>query len=577
MTHQSAGAAPARRRLTDVLFPKLSGTVLAAIFIATLLFGFLILPVAKVIYVAFVDPQTGGLTLQNFGDFFSSSLFRESFYNSFYVSAMSVVLASVFALPLAYITSRFEFSGSMLIQSLGFIPLIMPPFVGAIAMQLLFGRNGTFNLLLGNLGINIPFMEGLNGVILVQSVHYFPFILINLSASLRNIDRSMEESAQNLGAHGLRLFRRVVFPLAAPGYLAGASLVFIKVFDDLGTPLLLNVNNMLAPQAYLRISSIGISDPMGYVISFILVAFSVFSLWASFLLMRGKDYATTQKGGGGLSRRKLSTKENIFAYCVVILILLMVLSPHIALALLAFGTIWSYSPLPDGYTLENFSTMFAQSGVYIKNTLVYAGLAALIDVVLATAIAYIVLRTKIIGRQWLDYMATAALAVPGVVLGIGYLRTFNDFDVPLVGKPLASWWVIIMVALTIRRLPYALRACTAALQQVSISLEEAAESLGADRSSTIRKIVVPLMSGGILAGFVTSFATAAVELSATIMLVSTDQDAPLAYGIYLFMQSPSGRGAGAALGIFAVIIVAAGTLLAQYIIDRDRKHRTGER
>ncbi|MCF4097367.1 ABC transporter permease [Maritalea mediterranea] len=577
MTHQTAGAAPARRRLTDVLFPKFSGTVLAAIFIATLLFGFLILPVAKVIYVAFLDPQTGGLTLQNFGDFFSSSLFRESFYNSFYVSAMSVVVASVFALPLAYITSRFEFSGSMLIQSLGFIPLIMPPFVGAIAMQLLFGRNGTFNLLLANWGINIPFMEGLNGVILVQSVHYFPFILINLSASLRNIDRSMEESAQNLGAHGLRLFRRVVFPLAAPGYLAGASLVFIKVFDDLGTPLLLNVNNMLAPQAYLRISSIGISDPMGYVISFILVAFSVFSLWASFLLMRGKDYATTQKGGGGLSRRKLSTRENIFAYAIVILILLMVLSPHIALALLAFGTIWSYSPLPDGYTLDNFQTMFAQSGVYIKNTLVYAGLAAFIDVVLATAIAYIVLRTKIIGRQWLDYMATAALAVPGVVLGIGYLRTFNDFEVPLVGKPLASWWVIILVALTIRRLPYALRACTAALQQVSISLEEAAESLGADRSSTIRRIVVPLMSGGILAGFVTSFATAAVELSATIMLVSTDQDAPLAYGIYLFMQSPSGRGAGAALGIFAVIIVAAGTLLAQYIIDRDRKHRTGER
>jgi iron(III) transport system permease protein len=577
MTHQSAGAAPARRRLTDVLFPKLSGTVLAAIFIATLLFGFLILPVAKVIYVAFVDPQTGGLTLQNFGDFFSSALFRESFFNSFYVSAMSVVLASVFALPLAYITSRFEFSGSMLIQSLGFIPLIMPPFVGAIAMQLLFGRNGTFNLLLANLGINIPFMEGLNGVILVQSVHYFPFILINLSASLRNIDRSMEESAQNLGAHGLRLFRRVVFPLAAPGYLAGASLVFIKVFDDLGTPLLLNVNNMLAPQAYLRISSIGISDPMGYVISFILVAFSVFSLWASFLLMRGKDYATTQKGGGGLSRRKLSTKENIAAYSIVVLILLLVLSPHIALALLAFGTIWSYSPLPDGYTLENFSTMFSQSSVYIKNTLVYAGLAALIDVILATAIAYIVLRTKIIGRQWLDYMATAALAVPGVVLGIGYLRTFNDLEVPLVGKPLASWWVIIMVALTIRRLPYALRACTAALQQVSISLEEAAESLGATRSSTIRRIVVPLMSGGILAGFVTSFATAAVELSATIMLVSTDQDAPLAYGIYLFMQSPSGRGAGAALGIFAVIIVAAGTLLAQYIIDRDRKKRTGER
>lgn len=576
-TTQDAGGKPGiKRSLTDRIFPSLSGTALAAIFIATLLFGFLILPVAKVIYVAFLDPNSGALTLQNFGDFFSSSLFRESFFNSFYVSAMSVVLASVFALPLAYITSRFEFSGAMLIQSLGFIPLIMPPFVGAIAMQLLFGRNGSINLLLAQYGINIPFMEGLNGVILVQSVHYFPFILINLSASLRNIDRSMEESAQNLGAHGLRLFRRVVFPLAAPGYLAGASLVFIKVFDDLGTPLLLNVNNMLAPQAYLRISSIGISDPMGYVISFILVAFSVFSLWASFLLMRGKDYATTQKGGGGLSRRKLSTRENIVAYGIVIAILLLVLSPHIALGLLAFGTIWSYSPLPDGYTLENFNTMFGQSGQYIKNTLIYAGAAAFLDIVLATAIAYIVLRTKIVGRKWLDYMATAALAVPGVVLGIGYLRTFNDFEVPFVGKPLASWWVIIVVALMIRRLPYALRACTAALQQVSQSLEEAAENLGATRSRTIRKVVIPLMSGGILAGFVTSFATAAVELSATIMLVSSDSDAPLAYGIYLFMQTPSGRGAGAALGILAVVIVAAGTMLAQFIIDRERKARTGE-
>ena len=109
-------------------------------------------------------------------------------------------------------------------------------------------------------------MEGLNGVILVQSIHYFPFILINLSASLRNIDRSMEEAAQNLGSHGIRLFRRIVFPLAMPGYIAGAALVFIKVFDDLGAPLLLNVNNMLAPQAFLRISSIGISDPIRHIV-----------------------------------------------------------------------------------------------------------------------------------------------------------------------------------------------------------------------------------------------------------------------------------------------------------------------
>lgn len=565
-------------RLPSFLFPRLSPIAMVGLFIAIFLFGFLIFPVLQVIYVAFVNPSTGDLTLQNFGDFFGTTLFRESFFNSFYVSAMSVVVATIIALPLAYITTRFNFSGSILIQSLGFIPLIMPPFVGAVAMQLIFGRNGTVNLLLrDSFGFTIPFMDGLNGVILVQSIHYFPFILINLSASLRNIDRSMEEAAQNLGAHGLRLFRRIVFPLATPGYVAGAALVFIKVFDDLGTPLLLNVNNMLAPQAYLRITSVGLNDPMGYVISVILVAFSILSLWASFLVMRGKDYATVQKGGGGLAKRDLALREKVLAYGVVIFILLVVLSPHIGLLLLSFGTIWSFAPLPDAYTFDNYIRMWEGSQQYVMNTLLYAGLAATFDVIIGTAIAYIVMRTSIAGRKWLDYMATAALAVPGVVLGIGYLRTFQDVNVPFIDKPLASWWVIIAIALMIRRLPYALRACMAALQQVSLALEEAAESLGANKFRTIRRIVVPLMSGGILAGFVTSFATAAVELSATIMLVSSDKDSPLAYGIYLFMQTPSGRGAGAALGILAVIIVALGTVLSQIIIERDKKLRTSGR
>ena len=158
----------------------------------------------------------------------------------------------------------------------------MPPFVGAVAMKLLFGSNGSINLILNDwFGFKIPFMEGLNGVIFVESIHYFPFILINLITSLNNIDRTMEESAQNLGAKGFGLFRRIVLPLSMPGYVAGASLVFLKVFDDLGTPLLLDVNTMLAPQAYLRISSIGINDPMGYVIGVILVLTSVSAVWVA--------------------------------------------------------------------------------------------------------------------------------------------------------------------------------------------------------------------------------------------------------------------------------------------------------
>ena len=557
--------------------PTQRNTTIVAVSICGFLLLFLLIPVLQVIYVAFQDPATGSLTLLNFMDFFASSLFRESFYNSLYVATMSVVLASIIALPLAYFTSRFNFSGSTLIQTLGIIPLIMPPFVGAVAMKLLFGENGSVNLLLDEwFGINIPFMEGLNGVILVQSIHYFPFILINLSAALNNIDRAMEESAQNLGSSGLRLFRRIVFPLAIPGYVAGAALVFIKVFDDLGTPLLLDVNKMLAPQAFLRIASIGISDPMGYVISVILVVFSLLALWISLRAMKGKDYATVQKGGGGLSKRDLRPWEQVACYAVVILILLLVLSPHFGLLLLSFGTIWSYSVLPDGFTLNHYVEVLVSSSEYITNTLLYAGLAAFADVIIATAIAYIVLRTRLNWRKWLDYVATSALAIPGVVLGIGYLRTFYQWEVPIIDEPLATWWVIIVVALTIRRLPYALRACMAALQQVSVMLEEAAENLGATKQRTLWRVVVPLMSGGILAGFVTSFATASVELSATIMLVARESDAPLAFGIYEFMQSASGRGPGAALGIIAVLIVGLGTYVSHRIIARGEKRRASD-
>ena len=155
------------------------------------------------------------------------------------------------------------------------------------------------------------------------------------------------------------------------------------------------------------------------------------------------------------------------------------------------------------------------------------------------------------------------------MLGIGYLRTFYGVQLPD-GTPLATLWIMIVLALAIRRLPYALRACYAALQQISVSLEEAAENLGATKTRTVRRIVVPLMTGGILAGFVTSFATAAVELSATLMLVQSNSDAPLAYGLYVLMQSPAGRGPGAALGVIAVLLVAVCTFLSHLVIERSQ-------
>ena len=163
---------------------------------------------------------------------------------------------------------------------------------------------------------------------------------------------------------------------------------------------------------------------MGYVISVILVIFSLLALWTSFLALRNKDFAMLQKGGGGLMKRDLRPWEKAACYGVVIFILLLVLSPHFGLMLLSFGTVWSFSVLPDGYTIAHYLEVVSSSFQFITNTLLYAGLAAAIDVCFGTAIAYVVLRTNLVARQWLDYIAMGAVAIPGVVLGIGYLRTF---------------------------------------------------------------------------------------------------------------------------------------------------------
>lgn len=567
-----SGAAPALR--SSPISSVRPGVWLAGLLVASFLLLFLLLPVGKVFHTAFQDAD-GGFTLGHFGAFFDQGLMRESFFNSLYVAIVSTLFATLIAVPLAYFTVRFQFRGAVLIQTLGVLPLIMPPFVGAAAMQLIFGRSGSINLLLDqHFGIAIPIMEGLNGVIFVESIHYFPFILMNLTVALRNIDGAMEEAALNLGCTGWRLFTRVIFPLSMPGFIAGASLVFVKVFDDLGTPLVLGQTNMLAPQAFLRITQVGLEDPMGYVIAVIMIAFSIAAMVLSARVLVGKDYSTIQKGGASIARRALTPWGAVLAYGWILLVLLVVLSPHIGVLLLSFAEVWSFAPLPDAYTLAHYRTVFSDAGGMMKNTLLYCGLAAGLDVVLGVTIAYLVLRTKLPARQWLDWAATASLAVPGIVLAIGYLRLFKGVTLPGTDTLFTSTWVVIMLAYAVRRLPYALRSCVAALQQVHESLEEAAESLGATKMRSIQRVVVPLMAGGILAGFVTSFITAAVELSATILLTSAESQAPMSYGIYLYMQSIAGRGPGAALGVLAIALVALGTYLSHLVVERSSSAKT---
>jgi iron(III) transport system permease protein len=532
-----------------------------------LLFTFVLYPLIRVLSVAFTEG--GALSLVHFINFFERALFMESFRNSLTAGVMAVIFGSLISLPLAFFTVKYDFKGRTLIQTLGVLPLVMPPFVGAVALQLILGRSGIVNLLLLNwFGTSIPFMEGLRGVILVQTLHYFPFIFLNASASLANVDPSLEEMAQNLGAHGFRLFRKVTLPLMMPGYVAGALLVFIRVIDDLGTPLMLNYTKMLAPQAYLRVTTIGVEDKAGYVICVIMVVLSLLSLWAAMKFLSLSEYAMVQRGGTGTPiSKKIGGWKLAFVLIFSFLILGISLLPHLGIFVLSFAKIWSFSILPKTYTLSHYIEIFFRTPHFVKNTLLYCFLAAFIDVILGSIIAFLLIRGKVWGKGLLDAISTMPLAIPGVVLATGYLRVFHGTPLPFFHQPLTSLWIILVIAYSARRLPYTLRSCYASIQQIHVSLEEAALNLGANRKRTFFKVTFPLMTGGLIAGGLLAFITSSVELASTIMLVPRMEYGPLSYGIYIYMQSAVGRGPGAALGVVAILLVAIGTYLVNRIFS----------
>jgi iron(III) transport system permease protein len=440
--------------------------------------------------------------------------------------------------------------------------------VGAVAFQQILGRSGVVNLvLMDTVGTTIPFMEGLTGVILVQALHYFPFILVNTAAALAGIDPAAEEAAQSLGCHGVRLLWRVTLPLALPGLGAGALLAFIRVIDDLGTPLMLNYTKMLAPQAYLRVTTVGMNDADGYVICVILVALSLLALWGAKAWLGRGDWASLARGPERIPRR-LRGGRALAAWAIVALLLAPALLPHLGIVILSFSKVWSFTYLPTRFTLDNYGEILLRTPHFVWNTVRYALLAAGIDVILGAAIAWLLVRGRVPGRGILDTLATIPLAVPGVVLAIGYLRVFHDWNVPGLGAPLTATWLILVIAYAARRLPYTVRAAYATMQQLHVSMEESAQSLGATPARTFVRITLPLLARGLVAGGVIAFITSAVELASTILLVPRIELGPLSYGIYIYMQSAVGRGPGAALGVVAIVLVALGTWLINRLAGR---------
>ncbi len=550
--------------------PRATASVLGFGLIWAFLIAFVLFPLTRIFYDAFTN-EAGQLTAANFQAFFTDSFYLRSFWRSMVLGVAAVFTTSVIGIAVAFLIVRYDFPYRKLFSYLTMLPMILPPLVGVLGFVFILGRAGTVNILLMDwFGLEHPvnFMYGMHGILLVETVHLFPLMTLSILDALAKVDPSLEEAAQGVGANGWRRFWNITLPLTTPGYVSGALLVFIWTFADFITPLVLGVQDLLAPQAYLNIMQFVDRRifRMGIVISALLVVLAILFVLAARQYVAIKDYSSLAYSR--VERRRLGPVKRWLAVALLVLLLTVSAVPQVGVVLAAVGRGWALTPFPVHYTLEFFQQVSIETPKFIVNSFLYAGLALVLCLVVGVPMAWIMARTRAPGRNTMDALTTLILAIPGTAIGIAYIRAFN-FPLPGIDAPLTGMWVILPLVLAVRRLPYTVRGSFSSLLLVHPSMEEAAANVGATKLRTFRDITVPLVWKGILVGALFSFIMSIQEASATIFLTLGGWEM-IPFGIFTFYIAGS-QSQAAALG---VILIAA-CALCLYLVNRIAGTRVG--
>ncbi|MFZ4396381.1 MAG: ABC transporter permease [Kiritimatiellia bacterium] len=551
------------------------GPWLLAAAVAAFLGVFLLWPLGHVFVRAFRDPQ--GFTTLYMRGLFSSPTQLEAIITSLWIATLVSLTCLVIALPLAWLFARRDFPGKPLAAGLLLIPMILPPFVSAVGIKMIFARVGALSTLLLNCNIVDGPVDWLGrwpllGIVLLEALHLFPVLYLNLVAALANIDPSLEEAAANQGAAPLRVFRRITLPLAAPGLFAGLVLTFIWSFTELGTPLVFGLRRVLPVMIYDRISEIG-SNPSGYAqVTFVLVL-SALGFWIGKRLTRqGRDVATLGRGSVGRREPRLSRGGALLAWLFLGGVLALAVLPHLSVVLLAVTRRWFLTVLPDGWTLEFFHRALTSelTRTALLNSLGLSIAATLMDLAAGFAIAWVCVRSRLRIGDGLDALAMLPLAVPGLVLAFGYLGAFGSaFRGSALFDPRVNPLLLLAISYAVRRLPFMVRAAHAGLEQVSPVYEEAAANLGATPFRVVRRITLPLVSANLLAGGILCFAFSMLEVSDSLILAQAEPFYPITKAIYAVMDSlENGLNVAAALGVWAMALLAAALLWTAALLGK---------
>lgn len=562
--------------------PTLLHSILAGclyVFFAVLL----IWPILQIVKTGFTRPN-GSLTLDYLLLIFRDALLVRGLLNAAGIAICVTVLTLIVSLPLAILSVRYSFPGRGILNGLLLVPLVLPPFVGAIGMQIVLGRYGPLTKLVGGgpLGIDWIGRYRAAGVVIIEALHLYPVMLLNLQAALANLDPAMEQAAANLGASRWMTFRRITLPMIRPGLFAGCTLVLIWSFTELGTPLMFGYYTVTPVQVFEQITEVS-ANPVPYaLVVVLLLASSVLYLIGKVLLGRGFD-ATTTKASTAAAPRPLHGWRGMLAVAAFGAVFLLAVLPHLSVILTSVSTTgaWYKSFLPAHFTLDHYRQALTDPLALpsVKRSLEYAAWATALALIVGLCAAVVIVRSTLRSRWVIDALCMLPLAVPGLVLSFGYL-SISIWLVKLWplkfhhAAPLflnVQEWpaVMLVLAYAARRLPYVVRAAAAGLQQTPRDLELAAANLGASRITVLRRITLPLILANLIAGALLAFAFAMLEVSDSLILAQRIDYYPITKAILdLSQRLGDGLYIASALGVWAMVLLTLTILGANALLGK---------
>lgn len=568
-----------RGLLLDVFTNPMTNRLAGLIFgLSLLIFGcFFIYPLLETIKGGFFDID-GHFTFRYIWEIFINPIYVQCLFNSIFVAILTTATALAISMPLAYFVNRYEFPLKKTLSALVLVPLILPPFVGAIGIAKIFGCHGILNSVLLHFGLCQPTAPidwlghyKLLGIAFFEAINLYPILFLNISAALANIDPSMEQAAANLGCTGLRRFFRITFPLMRPGMFAGLTIVFIWSFTELGVPLIFNCNRLLPTQIFSMLKEVG-NNPFPYALASVVLFFSTSFYLIGKVFLGRNNFAMMAKASSVSMATRISVLKKIFCTVFFLSVILLSILPHFAVILYSFCGDWFDSIIPTYLTTDNYVHALGHGLTLssIRNSLLYSTIATILTTIFGVAIALVIVRTKFFGRWILDSLAMLPLAVPGLVIAFGYLVIGQQGHLFSFLNPIENPTTLLIIAYAIRKLPFMVRAAVAGLQQTSTAYEEAAANLGSRPFNTYRRITFPLIFGNLIAGALLVFSQSMLEVADSLIIAQKQQFYPITKAIYeLLNLIGDGPLLACALGVWAMSFLAVTLFTASAFIGKN--------